>query len=311
MMLDELKDKWESISIGEKHIRRVNIKHPLTWHIGYDGSVNKALMFSAKQEFPALRESAVIGIRKTSDKRGWIQILSLKSGEYEDVFLHMCADLLEYSQLGADEQEAYRLLAARYKQWLDILKKGTNLLMSDEQQRGLLGELHFLAERLSEFPDDILTVVNGWDGPEGEPKDFYYGDEWFEIKTVKQGKPSVHISSLEQLDSADRGELVIYTLAQGGIDGKNSVNLNQAVDEVRELLHGDSDALVILQDKLLKAGYMPQEEYESKPFTITEENHYEVREDFPKLTKANVPKEISDVEYDLLIASLEAWKVEG
>ena len=311
-ILKELKGQWEEISVGENHVRRVAIKHPLTWHVGYDGSVNKSLMFSSKHEFSTLRDSASIGIRKMRDKNGtWIQVISLKNIEYEGVFLHMCADLLEYSQLGSDEKEAYRLLTKRYKQWLDILKRHTDSVMSEKEQKGMLGELSFLAERLRLFPDDVLAVVKGWYGPEGEPKDFYYGDAWFEIKTVTQGKEEVRISSLEQLDSEDKGELVIYVLAQGDAGGEKSLTLNQAVEAVIELLQGDSDAIMMLKDKLLKGGYMPREEYNDMAFVIASVGRYEVCEDFPKLTKANTPNAVCGAEYGLLIASLEPWKVEA
>lgn len=311
MLLNELMQQWDTIEFcaGERCVRRLAIKHQLEWFVGYDGT-DKALMFSCQQEHPLLTDSVSIGTRKFKKKSGqWMQVIRLKEAEHEQVFLHMCADLLEYSQQGADEKEAYRLLSQRYKQWLKLLKHGASGALSEEEQRGLLGELNFLAQRLAQAPDKLVPVIDGWQGPEGEPKDFFYGDEWFEIKTLRQGVNSVHISSLEQLAPRGIGQLIVYTIAWGGADSPDAVTLNQMVNKVQQLVAQDSDAALLLEDKLLKVGYLRKEEYDKKAYIFTDASYYDVREDFPRLDKNDLPAAIVGVVYDLDIASLEAWKI--
>lgn len=313
MLLNELKQQWDTIEFcaGERCVRRLTIKHPLEWFVGYDGT-DKSLMFSGQQEHALLTDSVSIGTRKFQKKTGqWVQVVRLKAAEHEQVFLHMCADLLEYSQQGTNEKEAYRLLSQRYKQWLRLLKHGASGTMSEEEQRGLMGELNFLAQRLARSTDKLVPIIDGWQGPEGEPKDFFYGDAWFEIKTLRQGINSVHISSLEQLALHGTGQLVVYTIARGGADSHDAVTLNQMVNKVQQLVAQDSDAALLLEDKLLKVGYLHKEEYDKKAYIFTDANYYDVREDFPRIDQHSLPVAIVAAVYDLDIASLEAWKIDA
>ena len=70
-------------------------------------------------------------------------------------------------------------------------------LISDEQIKGLIGELLFLTDNM--IPNYGETrAIQAWSGQEMTRKDFSIDDTWVEVKTIDFGKPTVVISSLEQ-----------------------------------------------------------------------------------------------------------------
>ena len=309
MLFDQLKTQWDNVIWGENNVTRVPIEHSFDCFVGYDASTHKSLIFQLQEEHPLLPTSDEIHMERFQQRNGkWRYLISLQSPEHEDIFLCMCADLLEYSQNEECEKLAFQKLADRYGSWLKMMKHGRMPYMSEDAQRGLLGELRFLSERLSCPASQPLAIVKGWQGPDAEPKDFFYGNEWFEIKTVLQRVEAVHISSMEQLDAPGKGTLILYTLARGGENGEGSITLNQAVANIRKLLQGDGDALLLFEEKLLQVGYTKRDEYDQKSYVFIEMSCYDVRDDFPRVNREMLPEAVGKLSYDLNIRALEPWK---
>ena len=114
----------------------------------------------------------------------------------------------------------------------DLLAAAKNDLLSEEQQRGLIGELLFLREQILNGRP-LKESVAGWVGALKEHQDFSYGETWYEIKSVMEQAEKVRIPSLEQLSLERVGELVIYRLAKTSGDG---FTLNSIVKNLSELL---------------------------------------------------------------------------
>ena len=144
--------------------------------------------------------------------------LSLLSENETAVFVEMCRDLLVAAEDSIDEPTALKKFWQRYKHWQNLFAAAKNDLLSEEQQRGLIGELLFLSEQiLNGCP--LKESVAGWVGALKEHQDFSYDETWYEIKTVMEQAEKVRIPSLEQLSLERVGELVIYRLAKTSGDG--------------------------------------------------------------------------------------------
>ena len=155
-------------------------------------------------KIPPSSKSVEINQRKRKDGR-FNLTLSLLSKNETAVFVEMCRDLLAAAK---------------------------NDLLSEEQQRGLIGELLFLREQILNGRP-LKESVAGWVGALKEHQDFSYGETWYEIKSVMEQAEKVRIPSLEQLSLERVGELVIYRLAKTSGDG---FTLNSIVKNLSELL---------------------------------------------------------------------------
>jgi hypothetical protein len=176
--------------------------------------------------------------------------------------------------------------------------------LDEKQIKGLLGELMFLKEFAFE-KYGIRDAIIGWSGTEPTHKDFSYGDEWFEIKTINDGKSTISISSIEQLDSISNGKLVIYEL-QKMSPTFNGLSLNNFVAQIKEQII-DEDTLDILENKLLQAGYIYSPNYDDFVFCLMGNNAYDVNENFPRIKRENIPSEIVSVKYEIFISSIEKF----
>ena len=139
----------------------------------------------------------------------------------EDVFITMAGDIIEYSNVETDDIALLKVLR-RYNAWLKLLDHKSNAVLGSNTQKGLIGELLFLKEQIE---NGMLPSValEGWVGSEGADQDFVYADCWHEIKSTGASSSEISISSVEQLDRNDEGELVIYR-----IDNVHRINQNHS-----------------------------------------------------------------------------------
>jgi len=178
--------------------------------------------------------------------------------------------------------------------------------MDEHILKGLLGELLFLQE-LIEKGEPLLMAVQGWVGAGGADQDFVYEDGWHEVKSVGASAASVTISSLEQLDCADEGELVIMRIDKAAPDKAGALSLNDAVRQISSKLTDASGALDLFRSKLSTYGYIDLQEYSEQKYSFSGSQRYGVNDTFPRLTRQNVPTQIESLHYELSLLSLTNW----
>ena len=181
-----------------------------------------------------------------------------------------------------------------------------NGLMNENSRKGLLGELLFLRELL-EKNDSALPVIQGWVGAEGADQDFMYEDGWHEIKSIGAAATSVTISSLEQLDCAVEGELVIIRIDKSAPDKEGVLSLNDAVMQIGSRLAAVSEALYLFHSKLSTYGYIDLQVYSEQKYYFSGMQRYGVNETFPKLVRRNVPLQVASLHYELSLPALAEW----
>ena len=258
--------KWKSISYYDGGYIQIEADHVLEWYIGYREIDQKTMVIVSEKEPELLQTSKSIAVSKGRRMDGrWALSFALLRVEQESVFELLCADLIAYSQSAADETAALALTAKRYKQWNKLLERQRRSLMDESNRKGLLGELIYLCSIIdSGYP--LLAAVQGWVGPDGADQDFVYADGWHEVKSVGAAASSVTISSLEQLDNSDPGELVVMFIDKCAPERSGAVSLGEQADLTVARVHEDGDALSLLESKLMRCGYIDLSEYREQKY---------------------------------------------
>lgn len=237
------------------------------------------------------------------DNNIYILRFSLEQDDLISCFSAFCEDLIGSVANVSDENIVYKTLSARYQAWRKLFKPNGETLRETEIM-GLIGELTFL--RNYAIPHwGIDTALTSWTGPEKTHKDFSNNKAWFEIKTINVGKETVHISSIEQLDSDTDGILYVYFLERLS-PTYNGITLNSIITELYSgfnLLQKD-----MLLNKLELFKYDFNQSYDSYVYAVRDECAYIVKNGFPRIIRENVPNPISKVQYDVIISEILTFK---
>ncbi|MEG1884205.1 MAG: PD-(D/E)XK motif protein [Clostridia bacterium] len=304
-----LEKQWSSIRYMDGGFLQIDTEHPLEWHIGYQSISQRTLLLVCDKEISAIdsSKSMIVSRRRRESDNRWTLSFELLRNEQQGVFAILCCDVIEHSRSATTETEALKLVISRYKQWSKLLETQHNGLMDEHRRKGLLGELLFLEQRIASA-GLILAAIQGWAGADGADQDFIYPDGWFEIKSTGASAVSVTISSLEQLDCVDEGELVIKRIDKAAPEKAGAFSLNDVVRRMSSMLIGDPEALDLFRAKLSTYGYMDLQEYSEQKYFCSSTQRYLVDNSFPKLTKANVPAQVSSLHYELDLPSLADWR---
>lgn len=304
-----LEKQWSSINYTDGGFLQIDTQHPLEWHIGYQSISQRTLLLVCNTEVGSIEssKSMIVSRRRRESDNRWTLSFELLRNEQQGVFSILCCDVIEYSRQVSTEAEALKLVIGRYKQWNKLLETQRSGLMDEHRRKGLLGELLFLEQQIT-LADSSLAAIQGWVGADGADQDFIYTDGWFEIKSVGASAVSVTISSLEQLDCADNGELVIKRIDKTAPEKAGAFSLNDVVRRISSILIGNPEALDLFHSKLSAYGYIDLKEYSEQKFFCSSTQRYLVDESFPKLTRANVPAQISALHYELDLLSLTGWR---
>ena len=299
---ENLSNQWENTLRIERGYTFVDTE-PLECYIGYDDKLRRTLLIlssSGAVKVPPSSKSVEINQRQRRDG-SFNLTLSLLSKNETAVFIEMCCDLLEASENTYDEVVALKKFWQRYNHWQNLFANAKNDLLSDERQRGLIGELLFLREQITDGRS-LKEAVSGWTGALKEHQDFSYGEMWYEIKTVMEQAEKVRISSIEQLSLERVGELVIYRLAK---TASEDFTLNSLVKELSGLLSKNPSAAQKFEVLLFQTGYVEREEYDEQFYQVAEVMKFTVDKKFPRLTKNNLPSAIVEASYSLNLRELK------
>ncbi|MCQ4833622.1 PD-(D/E)XK motif protein [[Clostridium] symbiosum] len=190
--------------------------------------------------------------------------------------------------------------------WKRFFQSEKSLVMTDELQEGLYGELTFLEKAIASLG---TSAVANWVGGEKETHDFYFSSNAVEIKTTSRKEPySVLITSEYQLDSKDvAGRLFLYAVALRK-SKQSGEQLPEIISRIRDRLIGDSSMKVRFNDKLLQYGYIDgiEEQYVTG-FYIRDIYVYEVTGEFPKIIRTMFPIGVSKVVYELSLSHCTSY----
>lgn len=213
-----------------------------------------------------------------------------------DIFEIVVEDLRSQLEAAEKNEESLSVIIRALTKWKEFFTTDKELLMSEERQQGLYGELLFLSECLDY---QGLEAVLHWAGSDDETHDFYFGPHAVEVKTTSAQAPYfASISSEYQLDNSDiLGKLFLrfYALRRSHSGGEK---LPERIVAIRNRLCEDASILQKFNEKLNKYGYF-NEAADSYTVGYYQRDLYcfAVDSGFPKITKEAVPLGVADLTY--------------
>ena len=220
--------------------------------------------------------------------------LHLKNNNLLEIFLEFLENIIENIKFKKNKSEIINIILKKINIWIKFFKKEKFESLSEEELRGLIGELLFI-KKFSANKDGFKKNIHNWKGCENGLHDFDFKEIKVEIKTfAKSGV--IHISYAEQLDINKYNE--IYLICFNLLKDNGIFSLNELVAEIKSKI--DKDLLLIFQDKLKSYGYFDihKDEYNEK-YRNLKEYYFKVDKEFPKILYKDLHNAISKVAYKL------------
>jgi hypothetical protein len=301
------KNQFEQLAI-KSYFRRVDETHPLNLWLGVDSDGHKALRFLGEFSPVTLSGTKSIGVKQFLVQGSKCIQFSLIDPESSELFYKFCDDIIDSSRQEANQQGGYHFVTHRFARWKKMFITKSDIL-PEESIMGLIGELYFLLSYMIPTYGQH-KAVEAWSAPDPTIKDFSIDKTWFEIKTVGAKSSVVKISSLQQLESKDPGNLVIFRLEKMS-PSFYGTNLNEIVVKINKVLESPEDC-DLFQTKLLLAKYTYNEKYDEYVYDIKASTVYSVDQNFPALRSEGLQTAVQNVQYELLIDQLEKYiKIKG
>lgn len=301
------KNQFEQLAI-KSYFRRVDETHPLNLWLGVDSDGFKALRFLGDFNPVTLVGTKSIGVKQFHVEGSKCIQFSLNDPESSELFYKFCDDIIDSSRQEANQRDGYYFITHRFARWKKMFVTKSDIL-PEESIMGLIGELYFLLSYMIPTYGQH-RAIEAWSAPDPAIKDFSIDKTWFEIKTVGSKSSVVKISSLQQLESKDLGNLVIFRFEKMS-PSFYGTNLNEIVIKINEILESPEDC-DLFQTKLLLAKYTYNVKYDEYVYDIKESTVYSVDDEFPALRGEGLQTAIQNVQYELLIDQLEKHiKIKG
>ena len=285
----------------------VDANHPIPLYVGKDDKGFYAMEYVGQFTInKKLKSSSVICISHYGAHSGNKSIVfSLIDERWMSQFVTFCNDVCKQTEnLQMNSPRGYEAVCNAYFVWQKMFK-GQSEILGEFEIKGLIGELLYLRDRIIPLYGPT-RALEAWSGTEKTRKDFSIENTWYEIKTIDVGKPTVKITSIEQLDSSFDGTLAVFQVEKMA-PGYKGVNLNHLAESIITILTSlqDKDEFI---SKLNKAGYFPHIDYDEYVYDVKSITEYCVNSSFPRLKKGCIPAAIASASYELVLLELEDHK---
>lgn len=296
----KIKERFEEIE-GNNVFTRISPTHLIDLYIGHDETGRCAIKYRGDfNPETGIKSVAGITINQYINTDFNTLQFSLTHNENKELFFTFCEDIIEATKTVSNNRNAYKTILDRYYSWKKMFSTPKKLL-SESEIMGIIGELLFMRDYLFDKYGKG-EALRSWVGQELTHKDFSYNNIWYEVKAIHSGKDSVKISSLEQLQSINDGELVVFSLEKMS-PSYDGIKINKLSLEILNSLELDQQRDLFLTS-LLSQGFTFNESYDELVYANVIMTRYLVNSSFPKLTRNDVSEAIIKVQYDLSLAIL-------
>lgn len=281
---------------------RVDTNHILDWHIGIDEYGRKSIEYRSNFTARRVQGTKYINVCQYKNEKYSTIRFSLCDKALEDLFFKFCDDMVEKTRCVSDASLGYNAVIDRFSLWKKMFVSSKNDILSEEKIMGLIGEILFLRNFLF---DKYGTgkAIDGWSGQDRTRKDFSYENIWYEAKALSFNKNTISISSLEQLDSKQQGELVVVLLEKMS-SSYSGISLNQLVLDTFDFIK-NQDEKELFFAKVETSGYIYNTAYDEYVYTLKNIRRFKVDDFFPKLTPSNIPFGVVSAQYEISILTLK------
>jgi len=291
--------------------RRVEIDHPLSpfWAVHPNQAPGLVVRDVPSDALPPQLPTPK-GIRveaePVSESKGSVTLtMFLEASQDREVFHQLCEDILSFSADADSSFTSTRKLFERLGRWQSLLGFARGKALSDEEVRGLLGELWVLT-RLLEPTMGLAEALEAWVASDHHPQDFSLASGLLEVKTrIAGSRHEVRISSLEQLDPGEVPlHLLVLELSQVET-AEPLLLLNEMVESLMFRARAISCDLEQEASASLSAwGYVASPRYDAMRYTVVDVSVFAVDGDFPRLTRSATDRRIGSAEYTLSLDTL-------
>ncbi len=318
--MTDANDPWSVLPLPDRKAnvssRRVDASLP--WDIFWAVDVNRHCLLilqhnlpnKPKNRLPQLR-GLTVEIHAPNGSSPGVLVIRLMDHEQREIFHHLCLDIIETTRQAKFEQEAIERFIARTWRWHWLLRGGRDGRLSDEEQKGLLGELGVLRGILF-TAIGVEEAIKSWTGPLGSPKDFEIGRICIEAKARRgAATPYVTISSEYQLDTEGIDALFLHISEITAVAGedKNAVTVTDIVRLVCDEVSEKSVATkALLEQRLIAVGFNWTDDYSDKKWLLGPEHIFEVKENFPRITPRMFPVGVNNLRYAVSLVDCELFR---
>lgn len=304
---------WSGLEAGKVDMRRVDAAARWNWFWAVMPRADATLVLQLSdlpRPVPDLPKLKNLEIRFQTLPGGPILYIRLKDNAQMELFETLCRDVMAAGELAETEAETLERAIGRTFRWHYLLRGGKLEVLSEEAQKGLIGEIEVLKLLIAGLgPKPALAA---WMGPSGAPKDFELKADCIEVKARRgASQPFVKINSEHQLADVPDRRIWLAVLAVDKMQPPHGRTLTEHVDMVTELLEGTEPSSVMDWDlHLADVGYDALHDYSPWRWIVSAPEFFAVTEDFPRIS-APVPLGVSGVTYALALSAcspfLKAW----
>lgn len=277
---------WQNLGTGGVDSRRVD--HAGKWNFFWvmmSGEDPALALVLDKPPVPAPRlpklRSLETGFAILKERTAFY--LRLKDHAQIELFETLCRDVATSTEQAASESEVLTRAIGRTSRWHHLLRGGRDDGLSEDKQKGLIGELAVL-EWLS-----ILigprAAITAWIGPMGSPKDFELHGHCIEVKTRRAAsQPYVRISNEFQLADVDDHQLWLGVMAVDKVAEPFGHTLDYFVAHAAaHFRDGDADIALLWENAISATGYRIEDDYSDIRWVDSSPSWHEVRDGFPRV----------------------------
>lgn len=297
---------------------RVDASNPweFFWARAMDGKCLLVLQHGADsspiKKLPSLK-GVEVAVTDGDGRHSRMLVFRLLDSRQRDIFHQLCIDIVAAGKTARTEPEAVELAVARTWRWHHLLRGGTGGLLSEDEQKGLIGELLVLERHLLTClsPTDSLTA---WRGPLGAPKDFEIGRICIEAKARRgAATPHVLITSEHQLDDEGCDLLFLHVadLSHAPEGTAHAFTLSDAVRRVRDRMNLDNAAADRYESLLAATGFRWEDDYSDFKWMEGTSRVYGVVDGFPRVMAREIATGVSNVRYSISLVECERFIVEA
>lgn len=313
-------DPWKQMDRPNQssnvNARRVDPSLPwgLFWAIDSDGMCLLILKHDPgnqpKNKLPKLRGLEVENRTPVSDGLALL-VIRLVDSDQREIFHILCRDIVSSTHQAMTEEDAVERFLARTWRWHKLLRGGHDGRLSDEEQKGLIGELNVL-KRVLLSSVGSSSGVKSWTGPLGAPKDFELGRICIEAKARRgAATPFVMISSEHQLDTdgVDGLYLCVTEVTEGAEEDDEAVTISDVAKEISDELDAvDPFSLELFEERLSASGFRWVDDYSDKRWLVGPMHIFDVRDEFPRITSSTIHGGVNGVRYSVSLPECEPFR---
>lgn len=313
MKTSEIIDKWEMLTnqAGPSDRLRIFPDHSLDFYLSISAEKSFELYVFCKSSFEVKSFNfnlKNIKISFESLAQGTTVCLSLGNKDLLGSFGCMCCDIARQSDNSISPELSFERLVQAIEKWHELLKRKFEGEMTRSSAIGLWGELAVLSDLLKIKSLDDATLVHSWRGPNGDQTDISYKQNRVEIKTQLSTKAlSLRITSLEQLENSREKLYVCLNRITPSPEGKS---LLDHIDGIQRILKSRTDLCRDFEDKIELSAFVPQSKHALEKFELSRRLLYRVTDDFPRLSRGNIPHGIVTAEYTIQGSSIVSYEHE-